>query len=400
MKKIINSPLLLLCLTIFINNIGFGIILPLLPFYAKTFQASGTTIGLLAASYAAAQFIFATFWGQLSDNYGRKIIITISLFGYSVAYLIFGLANALPILFLARFLQGLFAAAALPIAQAYVADVTSKKDRTAAMSYLFAALSAGIIIGPAIGGFLSTLGTSVPFFGAALISFLNFIFVFLMLPAIAPKEQEHFSFLGSLGANFKQVRIGLKSKLLPYFIMIGLWSYGISNNQAAVPLLGMQKLNLSASAISWFFTITATVSFLVQIFVTRKISSKLGEQRTAKIGLALMALSLFIMSFSFSYLFLILIALGLAAGSAISRPNINSIISKLAVEGQGTTMGIAMSFEALGRMLGPATGGYLFEKFYGYGPFWASSFFILIFLVFHNRKSILSLLKLKNRTSI
>ncbi|MFH1780872.1 MAG: MFS transporter [Candidatus Nealsonbacteria bacterium] len=388
LKQFKNSPLFLLYITIFINNIGFGIIHPLLPFYAKTFNASGTTIGILAASYAVAQFIFATFWGQLSDSFGRKVIITISLLGYSLAYLIFGLANTLSLLFVARFLQGLFAAAALPIAQAYVADTTTDKERTKAMSYLFAALGAGMIFGPGLGGFLSTISPSLPFFGAAVISFLNFIFVWLKLPAIAPKKPEGFSVLESLATNFKQVGMGLRSKLLPYFIMIGLWSYGVSNNQAALPLLGMIKLNLSASDISWIFSITGFFFALMQILIVNRVSRKLGEQRTTSFGLFSMAIALFLMSFSPSYLFLILTAIILTFGSALARPNISSIISKLAVAGQGTTMGIALSFEALGRILGPATGGYLFEKFYGYGPFWASAFSILLFLIFYHRKNI------------
>jgi len=397
LKQSKNSPLLLLYITIFINNIGFGIIHPLLPFYAETFHATSTVIGILAASYAVAQFIFATFWGQLSDSFGRKIIITISLFGYSLAYLTFGLANTLSLLFVARFLQGLFAAAALPIAQAYIADVTSGKERTQAMIYLFAALSAGMIFGPGIGGFLSTVSPTLPFFGAAAISFLNFIFVWVKLPAIMPKQPERFSVLESLATNFKQVWTGLRSRLLPYFVMIGLWSYGISNNQVAVPLLGMLKLNLSASAVSWIFTITGFFSALTQILIVGRFSEKLGEQKTATVGLCSMAMALFLMSFSPSFLFLIATALILTFGSALARPNINSIISKLAVEGQGTTMGIALSFEALGRILGPATGGYFFEKLYGYGPFWISAFCIVLFLACYHRKDVFSFLRQGSR---
>lgn len=394
-KQIKNSPLFLLYFTIFVNNIGFGIILPLLPFYAKNFQASGTTIGILAASYAIAQFIFATFWGQLSDSFGRKIIITISLLGSTLSYLIFGLANSLTVLFVARFLQGVFAAATLPVAKAYVADTTSKEERTMAMGQLGAALGLGMIFGPAVGGFLSSRSLSLPFIIASVVSFLNFIFVFFKLPDIVLKEKERFSILQSFTSNFKQVWIGLRSKLLPYFIMIALWSYGVSNNQAVVPLFGQEKLNLSAGQVSLLFTIMGFASAIFQGLLIGKIAKKWGEERTVKFGLLAMALSLFLMSFSPTAFFLTVTIIALSFGSALARPTLNSIISKLAIEGQGTTMGIAMSFEALGKILGPATGGYLFERFYGFGPFWVSAFSILLFLIFYNRNYIFSFLKLK-----
>src|SRR3972149_1914504 len=154
MKK---PPLFLLYLTIFVNIIGFGMVFPLLPFYARHFQASEFTVGLLAGSFAIAQFILSPIWGRLSDRYGRKPIIAIALLGLSFSFLLFGLANSLTWLFVGRVLQGVFSGAALPVAQAYVSDVTSKEERIKGMGNLGASLSAGFIFGPGIGGTLSAI---------------------------------------------------------------------------------------------------------------------------------------------------------------------------------------------------------------------------------------------------
>lgn len=397
LRQIKDSPLFLLYFTIFVNNIGFGIILPLLPFYAKNFQASETTAGFLVASYAVAQFIFSTFWGQLSDCFGRKIIITIGVLGSSLSFLVFGLAQNLAVLFIARFLQGVFSAAALPVARAYISDTTTKEERTVAMGHLGAALSLGFILGPAIGGFLSEVRLYFPFIFASIVSFLNFIFVWVKLPAIALKKPEKFVLKESLVSNFKQVRVGLKSSLLPHFVMMGVWAYAIANNQIALPLLGSQKLNLSASQVSWLFTVMGFVSVVVQAFFIGKISKKYGEEKTIKVGLLFMAATIFIMSFSPTAIFLIIMVVSLAFGSALVRPMLNSIVSKGAVEGQGTTMGIAVSFEAIGRILGPAMGGYLFQKFYGFGSFWIPAFVIIFFLAIYNKNYLFSLLKLKTK---
>ncbi|MFH1575771.1 MAG: MFS transporter, partial [Candidatus Nealsonbacteria bacterium] len=219
------------------------------------------------------------------------------------------------------------------------------------------------------------------------------------LPAIALKKPEKFILKESLIENFKQVRVGLKSRLLPYFVMMGIWAYAIANNQIAIPLLGVQKFNLSAWQVSLLFAMMGFGSVLVQAFLIGKISRKYGEERTFKIGLLLMAAAIFMMSFSPTVVFLTFMIVAMAFGSALSRPTLNSIISKLAVEGQGTTMGIAVSFEAIGRILGPAAGGYLFQKFNGFGPFWVSAFVIVFFLTLYNRNYIFSFLKPRIKVS-
>src|SRR3989344_1358073 len=381
MGKKKKPHLFFIYLTIFVNLIGFGMVFPLLPFYAREFHASEALIGLLASSFAIAQFIFSPFWGRLSDRFGRKPIISMALLGLSLAFLVFAISNSLTWLFISRFLQGVFSAAALPTATAYVADVTTKEDRIKGMSNLGASLALGFIFGPAIGGILSSVNHQLPFFAAAALAILNFVSVQLLLPQSLTKRSEKLVIKEGF-LNFKQMYHGLRGELGSLFILIFLWSYGLSNNQVAVPLLGAEKLNIDASMVGLFFSAQGLVSALVQWLVVGKITNKIGEHHMAVLGLAIMAIALFLMPFSPLPAFMALAMMSLALGSALSRPTINTLISKQTHEGQGTTMGVATAFESMGRILGPLLGGILFYQFGYHSPFTVVAVLIFLMLMY------------------
>ncbi|MCB0393691.1 MAG: MFS transporter, partial [Bdellovibrionales bacterium] len=195
-----KSPLLIIFVTVFVDLVGFGIIIPLSPYLAKHFGASGLQIGLLMSVYSLAQFIFSPLWGRLSDVYGRRPILLMSLLGSTLAHLGFAFASDLWMLFVARTIAGLFGAN-ISAASAYIADVTDSKSRSKSMGIIGAAFGIGFILGPAIGGFLSEwglqLGTQPPFgigfsaLGASLICFLNFLFACFRLPESLPKERRN-----------------------------------------------------------------------------------------------------------------------------------------------------------------------------------------------------------------
>lgn len=358
MKK---SPLFFIYFATFVNIIGFGMVFPLLPFYAREFQASETLIGLLASSFAVGEFFFAPVWGRLSDRFGRKPIISISLLGISFALGSFAVANSLTWLFISRFLQGIFSAGTFTSASAYVADVTTKDERIKGMSKLGASVAAGFIFGPAIGGILSSLNHQLPFFSAAVLTIVNLIFVQLLLKeSLKIKEEKLILKEGFL--NIKAMYHGLRGELGTLFILIFLWSYALSNNQVAIPLYGAEVLIISAAVIGIFFSLQGFTSASVQWFFLSKISGKLGEHHSAVLGLAVMSLSLFLMPFSGFPLILAVLMMAFSFGSAITRPTVQTLISKKTHEGQGTTMGIAASFESLGRIVGPILGGFVFYK--------------------------------------
>lgn len=358
MKK---SPLFFLYLATFVNIIGFGMVFPLLPLYAREFQASEAIIGLLAASFAIGEFFFAPIWGRLSDRFGRKPIISLALIGVSLAFLIFAVANSLFWLFVTRFLQGVFSSATFTSASAYVADVTTKQERIKGMSQLGASVALGFIFGPAIGGTLSSINHQLPFFTASFLAFLNFILVLAFLPESISQKAEKLIIKEGL-LNIKAMYHGLKGELGTLFILIFLWSYALSNNQVTIPLYGVEILLISATLIGVFFSLQGFTSASVQWFLLAKITRKLGEHHTAVLGLSLMALSLFLMPFSSVPFILAALMMAFSFGSATTRPTVQTLISKQTKEGQGTTMGIAASFESLGRMIGPILGGFVFYK--------------------------------------
>lgn len=381
MEKGKKPRLFFIYLTIFINIIGFGMVFPLLPFYAQHFQASETTIGILASSFAIAQFLLSPIWGRLSDRIGRKPVIAISLIGLSFSFLLFGLANNLLWLFLGRILQGAFSAAALTVAQAYVADVTTKTDRIKGMGNLGASLAAGFIFGPAIGGILSTVNFSFPFFAASILALLNFISVLLFLPESLSKRTEKLVIQEGF-FNFKPMYQALKGELGSLFILTFLWSFALTNNEVAVPLFSSEKLNLSVWAVGLYFSVMGIISALVQSVFLSRITQKLGEHKTSVLGLSIMAVGLFLIPFSLAGSFLLLFMIIMALGSALSRPTLASLISKETKEAQGTTMGVFSSFESLGRVFGPVLGGWLFSNFGFHSPFTLSAVLIFITLIF------------------
>lgn len=361
MEKAKKSPLFFIYFATFVNIIGFGMVFPLLPFYAKEFQASETVIGLLAASFAVGEFFFAPIWGRLSDRFGRKPIIAISLLGISFALGSFAIANSLTWLFISRFLQGVFSAGTFTSVSAYVADVTTREDRIKGMSKLGASVAAGFIFGPAIGGILSSINHQLPFFAAAVLTIFNLIFVQILLKESLKIKEEKLVLKEGL-LNIKAMYYGLRGELGTLFILIFLWSYALSNNQVTIPLYGAEVLIISAAVIGIFFSLQGFTSAFVQWFLLARISKKLGEHHTAVFGLILMALSLFLMPNSAVPYILAVLMMIFSFGSAITRPTVQTLISKKTHEGQGTTMGIAASFESLGRIIGPILGGFVFYK--------------------------------------
>lgn len=367
-------------LTIFVNIIGFGMVFPLIPYYGTKFGSSEATIGLIMASFAVGQFLFSPLWGRLSDRFGRKPIISMALLGLSLSFITFALAHNLFWLFMMRFLQGVFSAAANPVAHAYVADVTTKEERIRGMGNLGAALALGFIFGPGIGGILSNISLEFPFLAAAGLAILNFLFVQIFLPeSLAQKSTKLVIKEGLI--NLKPMYQAIKGEMGTLFILTFLWSYALSNNQVAVPLLGYEKLQISAFLVGLFFSAQGAVSALAQIAFVHKVAARLGEHQTALTGLSLMALALFLMPFSTQAWMMVAAMMVVALGSSLARPTLSSLISKETKEGQGTTMGVATAFESFGRILGPMLGGFLFSSLGYFSPFFVCSAAVFIILL-------------------
>lgn len=383
-------------LTIFVNIIGFGLIFPLLPAFAKQFNASDLTIGFLGASFAISQFIFSPILGRFSDFFGRKPIIALSLAGNALAYLFFGLSNSLIALFILRFLQGIFSSAALPVANAYVADITSPKERVSAMGKLGASLALGFIVGPAMGGLLAKINFSLPFFAASVLALLNLLSVIFLLPE-SLKNRCIFSAKHIIEecklANVARLKNGLKGAIAPLFILAFLWSFGLSNNQVSIPLFAMEHFEIGIATIGFFFALMGLTSSVTQSLLLTRITSRFTEHKTIIFGIGLMGFSLFLMSFAWIPLLMAFLMMTMAFGSGLSRPVINALVSKESSGAeQGTAMGTVFAFESFGRILGPLMGGALFNFLGPQFPFIFSGI-ILVGSVILLRRHFLGIIK-------
>ena len=366
-------------LAVFISTVAFSSIIPLLPTYAKIFDASYITIGFLVASSAIAQILFAPFWGMFSDHFGRRAVMSVGLLGMTIALFSFGLATSLFWLFVSRFIQGIFASAVMPTGRAFIADISSREGRVKAMGQIGAMHTLGIILGPALGGVLAGYSISTPFFVASVITFLNLIFVLTVLPEpLSRKERERGETKRSPFA-FVYMWKGVRSPLMPLFILGFAWAFVFTNNQVSIPLLGSEKFNLSMLDIGLLFTAMGIISVFVRLFLIDRTTRIIGYHRAILLGFILIASGYLVMPYvpNATLLYPAFMVVGL--GSAISRPVLSALISRETKQGQGITMGISSSFESSGRFLGPIFAGFLFS-FGAFVPFTFSAIFVVVVL--------------------
>ena len=352
------SPLLVIFVTVFIDLLGFGIIIPLLPFYAEHFGASALVVGLLSTSFSLMQFLFAPFWGRLSDRIGRRPVILIGLIGSALSYSLFALATSLPMLFVARCLAGI-AGANIPTAQAFIADITTRENRARGMGMIGAAFGLGFIFGPAIGGFLSHWGYAAPAWFAAALSFANFVAALVLLPESRSATGEG-ARPGRLEA-FKRalVRPHLPLVLLVYFLVLA----AFSSFEATFALFSERQFGFTSTTIGYMFAWIGIVLATVQGALVGRVAKRVGEQRIVPVAIVTIAVGLVLIAASGSVPALALASGVLALGMGFNSPSMLSAISQLAdPRDQGSTLGVSQSLGSLARIVGPAWGGWVFDQ--------------------------------------
>lgn len=352
---------LILFITLFVVLVGFGIIIPILPFYSISLGATPFEIGLLMASYSLMQFIFSPLWGTLSDRYGRKPIILVGLSGFAVTFTLFGLATNLPMLFAARIAGGILSSACLPTAMAYVADVTSEEERGGGMGMLGAAMGLGLVVGPGIGGLLGAWHFGMPFFFAAGLAAVNFVFAALFL-----KESRKPHAISEVKYNRFKHLLSLRGFMAFIFFLVLLQSFSISTYESTFPLFARERFGYGAYDMGIIFTIMGVIGVLVQGFLIGKMIKRLGEELVIKIGMALFVLSFFLTVLAYDLWTLALFVSLSVVGQGLMRPSLASLISKDTDLEEGATMGAMQSVDSFGRILGPVMGGALF----GLGMSW------------------------------
>ncbi len=372
------TPATIIFLTVFIDLIGFGIVIPLAPFYAEHFGATALLVGLLQASFSLMQFLFAPIWGRLSDRIGRRPVILIGLLGSAACYTMFGLAESLEVLFAARILAGI-AGANVSTAQAYMADVTTPANRAKGMGMVGAAFGLGFIFGPAIGGALSGFGPAVPPLFAGALSFANFVAACFVLPesrkpgaTVRPAVSRVKAFTHAI------TRPGLPQLLLIFFLVTG----AFSSFEATFALFGERRFGFTPSNIGYFFAFVGVVLTIVQGGLVGRMAQRFGEQRLVPFAILALAAGLALIPVVGTLAGLLVACSLLAIGQGFNTPSVSSLISRLSsADDQGGILGVSQSVSSLGRIIGPFVGGAAFDHFGPAAPFAGAAGVMLVAFV-------------------
>jgi DHA1 family tetracycline resistance protein-like MFS transporter len=352
MKK---SPLASILSIVFIDLIGFGMIIPILPLYAQRFQATEWQIGLLIGSYSFMQFLASPVLGFFSDRYGRKPVLLCSLVGSAAGYILMAGASSLLVLFLARIIAGV-AGASVGTASAYIADITPPEQRSRRIGLIGAAFGVGFVLGPAIGGILSQWSVVAPFWFAAILSSLNAVLMWIVLP-----EPERHTARQRGPASFSQTlrqagswRLGVI--MVTYFIAIA----GFAIVTVIYPQVGQRRFELNQSQNSYIFVMVGLIGAGIQGGGIGRLSKRFGDVNLAIAGFAIMAIGMLLMPLAASVPLFLLFTVLLAIGNSLSQPTVNAIASKGASAAlQGRVLGLVQSSGSLGRVFGPVLAGYL-----------------------------------------
>lgn len=361
--KFLTKPLLIIYLTVFIDLIGFGIVIPLLPYYSEspTFRATPFEVEMIFAVYSAMQFIFAPVLGGLSDRYGRRPVLFLSIIGSGVGYLLIGFAGALWMVFAGRIIAGI-TGGNISTAQAYIADVTSREDRAKGMGLFGAMFGLGFIFGPAIGGILSRFGLEAPFLFAAFLSFANAAALYFFLPETRSREISNEDASPNRFAQaFEAIRDPRFSLItLLYFLVIT--SFSIMT--ASFALYTIYRFGYTAEQNGYLFAYVGVVAIIMQGYVFEKLAAKFGEANLIVLGSFLLIGALVAFPFvgpEWGGLAGLLVGMAFfSVGNSLSSPALTSLASKVASEEeQGKALGVLQSGASLARAVGPVIGGIL-----------------------------------------
>ena len=347
-----RSPLAVIFLTVFLDLLGFGMIIPILPLYAEKLHATDLQIGHLLAIYSVMQLVFAPLWGRLSDRAGRRPVLLVSILGSCGSQLGYALAPSFVWLVVARGFAGV-CGANIGAAQAYIADVTDERSRAAGMGMLGAAFGLGFVFGPALGGFLSHFGERVPFFVAGALAGVNFLLAVAILReprTAATRTHARTITWGGLVRTVSNPRLAVL--MLLYFVI----TFGFANLEGTFALFLQRRFGYERQGASYLYTYIGVLMVIVQGALVRRLAPRVGERALVVTGTLMMAVGMSLLYFA-HHPPLLFIATGiLAIGNGMNTPSLSSLISRSAAAQQGGVLGVAQSLGALARIVGPIFG--------------------------------------------
>jgi DHA1 family tetracycline resistance protein-like MFS transporter len=363
-----RSPLIVIFTTVFIDLVGFGIVIPVLPFYAEgtAFNATPRTVGFLFASYSIMQLIFSPILGRLSDKHGRRPVLFLSIIGTGLGFLILGFAKTIWMLFAGRILDGI-TGGNISTAQAYIADITTKENRAKGMGLIGAAFGLGFILGPAIGGILSRWGIHIPFFFAAGLCFANALLLYFTLPETVTSDHPARQSAAG-GRGFVQLFESLKQPKLAFVLMVYfLFVVAFSIMTTSFSLYTMFRFGYDAQHTGYLFAYVGLIAVVIQGGMIGRLVKRFGELPLVIFGALCFAISLFAVPFvgpAAGGLVALLIGGGVfSMGNSMATPALTSLASKsVGAEQQGTVLGVTQSAASLARAVGPSLAAILINS--------------------------------------
>jgi len=346
-------------INMFIAIGSFGIIIPILPAYLVSIGEGGMAAGLMIAIFAGAQFIMSPIAGKWADQIGRRKMIIAGLSGLTISMFVFYFSDSIWILYTSRVIGGVGAALLIPAIFAYVADITTMDQRAKGNSYISAAMSLGIVIGPGIGGFLADFDLKLPLLVSALVSLVSVIFSVIVL-----KESREVSEADLVVDQEPMMKKLAQSVHKPYFIPLVItlvMSFGLMAYESVLGLFVDNQFNATPKEIALMITSTGIVSVVMQLLVVDRLVRRFGEGVILNVFIALTALCFFLSLFASTYVLFFAITLVVFLATSILRPVLNTLISKLAGNEQGFAMGMNNAYMSIGNVVGPLLAGVLYD---------------------------------------
>src|SRR5690625_3816685 len=372
----LSKVLPILFIIMFLVMVGFGIIIPVLPFYAEELGASPTELGLLMAVYSLMQFLFAPMWGRISDRIGRKPVILIGIFGLSLSFFMMAVSSQLWMLFAARFIGGILSAANMPTVMAYVADITTEEDRGKGMGIIGAATGIGFIFGPAIGGMFTNINLDAPFYIAGTVSLLTMFLVLFIL-----KESIHLSTNKATAQRKISWRNVFKGPLTTLYFLQFFITVSLAALEATFAYFAAARAGLDAVTLGYIFMIMGLASAVVQGSMGI-LTKKFGEVRIIQVGIMISALGFALILFTQDFLTAAIFLSIFGIGNGVIRPSVSSLLTKKSKVGYGVVTGSLSSFDSLGRIIGPVLGGALYSIFIGLPYIFGILLSVFVFVMF------------------
>ena len=355
--------------------LGFGMVIPIFPFYIEALGVGGRELGVLIAISSLMEFICAPIWGAVSDRVGRKPVLLIGLLGYFLSMLFMGLADSYLMLLVVRAVSGVLSSATLPTSMAFVSDVTSEDDRARGLGMLGSAMGLGVIIGPGVGGLLGSENLSLPFFISAVLSLVAALLVFLTVPESLPVTSS------VRDLEFKSPLKGLQDALTGsfgvLFFLAFLLSFGLTNFEAIFGLYVSGRFGYGPERVGAILMVVGVTSTLGKGLLTGPLAKAFGESNIIRGSLLAGSICFILLLYARTYPVILGATALFILSKTFLRPSILSVISKNTAKGQGVVLGLSNSFMSLGRIIGPLWAGYVFDMNFDY-PYMSGALILFV----------------------